>query len=302
MSDQSNFKPNISGTYPQNVQTVNGKGAAGFTRVEKYLDVDRLKARWLFGIPLKHPLTKQTLSDETLKEIIDNGAARVELECNIDVFPVTRVYKDMWDKTKWDQGWGQISVGRRNVTTLHEISIRTSSSYSVQNGVSAPYDDPTNDPTSEGVILYTFTLDWVNMSLARKGILDFVPLQSAINGTIPGGSYGGAAAALFSVFTKLQYVPGFWYIKYSSGFQENSVPSVVNDLIGTYAAMEVLSMLAPLNKYNSQSIGLDGASQSISGPGNQIYALRYQELEEKAEKLKDLIRAFFSVKILMSNI
>lgn len=301
MSDLSNKKPNISGTYPNNVQTVGGKGAAGFTRVEPYITTKRLKDRWLFGIPLKHPITHQMLSDDTLKEIIDNASARVELECNIDVFPVTRTYKDMWDKTKWDQGWGQMSLGKRNVKELHEISIRTSSSYSVQNGVSSPYGSPA-DAQNEGVVLYTFTLDWVNMSLARKGILDFVPLQSALNGTIPGGSYGGAAAALFSVFTKMQYVPGFWYVRYTSGFDENAIPSVVNDLIGTYAAMEVLSMLAPLNKYNSQSIGLDGASQSISGPGNQIYALRYQDLEKKAEQLKDMIKAYFSVKIYMSNI
>jgi hypothetical protein len=301
MSDFSNRKPNIHSAYPADAQTLNSKGAAGFNRVEPFLTVNKLKDRWLFGIPLKHPLTKQTLSDETLKDILNNAAARVELECNIDVFPVVRVQKHPFDKTKYEQGWSQINVGIRNIREIHELSIRTTNSFTEQFGITSPNNDPINDPTSEGVVIYSFPLNWIDMGLARKGLIHLVPLQTALNGTTPGGSYGGGASALFAVFSRLSWVPHFFYLRFVSGFEENSIPATVNDLIGTYAAMETLSTLGPLNRYSSQSIGLDSASQSQSGPGNQIYALRMQELEKKAEMLKDLIRNRFSNKIFMTH-
>lgn len=302
MSDFSNKKPNPHGAYPQDHEALPADPAtnvgSGFTRVEQWMTVERLKDEYLFGIPLVSPVTQQRLSDVTLKNIISKAASRVELECNIDVFPVVRVVRQPYDRVKMTQGFNQIETGVRNINTLLEVSIRSSNSFNTQQNVNYQ-TDPTN---TEGSVLYNFPLEWIDPSLMRKGIIMFVPLQSAANGIVPGGLIGGTSAPLFQVLTQLTNIPGYFFIRYSSGWQENSIPSIVNDLIGTYAAMEVLSLLGPTNKWNSQSIGIDGASQGISGPGNQIFALRMQELATKAENLKDLIKSRFSNKIFMRHI
>ncbi len=301
MSDQSTRKPNPMGMYPLDHETNPTDSTAvgsGFSRVEKWITPERLKDEWLFGIPLTSIITKQTLSDNTIKNLITKSASRVELECNIDVYPVTRIVKQPYDRTKSQQGFNQLDLGTRQVREIFEVSIRAPNSYAVYNNV------PTHDTTDTqlGSLIYAFPLDWIDTSLMRKGIIHFVPLQSAISGSVPGGIVGGAAAPLMQALTQLNNIPGYWYCRYASGWEENSIPSIVNDLIGTYAAMDVLSMLGPTNKWNSSSIGLDSASQSLSGPGNQVFALRMQELATKADGLKDLIKSKFSVKIWMKNI
>lgn len=270
---------------------------SGFTRVENWITPERLKQEWLFGIPLVSLVTKQELSDATIKNIIAKAASRVELECNIDVFPVVRVVRQPYDRVKMTQGFNQIDVGVRQIRELLEVSIRSSNSYNIQQGTE--YQQGTDQ--LEGSILYKFPLEWIDPSLMRKGILHFVPLQSAANGLVPGGLIGGTSAPLFQVLTQLSNIPGYFFIRYASGWEENSIPSIVNDLIGIYAAMDILSMLGPTNKWNSQSIGIDGASQGVSGPGNQIYALRMQELATKADSIKDLIKSKFTNKIFMRH-
>lgn len=301
MSDYSSRKPNPHGFYPSDHETFpqnsNNLGS-GFTRVEQWITVERLKNEFLFGIPLVSPITGQQLSDDVLKNIISKAAARVELECNIDVFPVVRVTRQPFDYVKHTQGFSQIDLGVRYVREILEVSIRIPNSYTVVNNVQ--YN---NTPESgEGIILYKFPIEWIDPSLMRKGIIHFVPLMTAVTGIMPGPGIGGATIALYNAISQMRNVPGFYFIRYASGFEENSIPSIVNDLIGTYAAMEVLSLLAPTNRWNSQSIGIDGASQGVSGPGNQIYALRIQELAQKADSLKDLIRSKFSNKIFMRHI
>lgn len=300
MSDYNTRKPNSHGMYPVDHEALpqnSTNTGSGFTRVEKWITPERLKQEWLFGIPLVSLVTKQELSDETIKNIIAKAASRVELECNIDVFPVVRVVRQPYDRVKMTQGFNQIDVGVRQIRELLEVSIRSSNSYNIQQGTE--YQQGTDQ--LEGSILYKFPLEWIDPSLMRKGILHFVPLQSAANGLVPGGLIGGTSAPLFQVLTQLSNIPGYFFIRYASGWEENSIPSIVNDLIGIYAAMDILSMLGPTNKWNSQSIGIDGASQGVSGPGNQIYALRMQELATKADSIKDLIKSKFTNKIFMRH-
>lgn len=301
MSDYSNKKPNPHGQYPLDHEALPQNSTnvgSGFTRVEQWMTVERLKNEFLFGIPLVSPITQQVLPDPVIKNIIAKAAARIELECNIDVFPVVRVVRQPYDRVKMTQGFNQIDTGVRSIRELLEVSIRAANSYTIQNNVER-YNDPANQ---EGTVLYNFPLEWIDPSLLRKGLIHFVPLQSAANGLIPGGLIGGTSAPLFQVLTQLSNIPGYFFVRYASGWEENSIPSIVNDLIGTYAAMEILSMLGPTNKWSSQSIGIDGASQGVSGPGNQIFALRMQELAQKAENLKDLIKSRFSNKIFMRHI
>lgn len=289
--DYSSTKPNVVKQYPEGSTSLSGEGVAGFTRVEAWLTPERLKNEFLFGIPLVSLITKEKMSDDLLKTLIRKAAARVELECKIAVTPQQKFDRIEFDRTKYLQGWNQLQLKYGNVSSVEEVAIRAVNSQNVQQGVTnVDFSLPNQQ---EGSTLYIVPLDWIDMSMANKGLLHFVPLQTTFSSYGVVGPSAGAAAPLFAIFSQLQWIPSFWAVKYTIGFQENSVPAPVNELIGDYAAMEVLSMLGPLIRVTSQSISLDGASQSTSGPGHQLYALRYQQLQEQADNLKDLIKRRF---------
>ena len=298
--DYSNNKPNDTSLYPAKATKLSGEGAAGFTRVEEWITPERLKAEYLFGIPLVSPITKEKLTDDTIKILIRKAAAEVELKCKIDVTPIQRFERVEFDRTKYLQGWNQLQLGYGNISSLQEVAIRASNSQSVTQNVVNTQTNIAND--IEGSPLYIVPLDWIDMSLAHKGLLHFVPLQTTF------GSYGivgpsaGAAAPLFAIFSQLQWIPSFWAIKYTTGFAENSIPAPINDLIGSQAALMILSMIGPLNRFNSQSISLDGSSQSVSGPGPQLYVQRMTDLQTKIQDLQDLVAKRFGKKIFMSNL
>lgn len=363
--NQRHNKKNPTGLYQQGVTKLSGEGAAGFTRVESWITPEKLKNQYLFGIPLTSVLTKQTLTDDTLKDIIRRAAATVELKCKVDVTPTQRVHRIEFDRVKYLQGWNQLQLGFGNIQSLQEVSIRANNSHSppvnpiiappggaVRSGgvvtittanlhhlfpgesvtidgvsdasfngdfqvVSTPtssiftFNQAGPDATAgngmvagtgdEGSVLYRVPLEWIDMSMCAKGLLHFVPLQTTFGSYGVSGPAAGAAAPLFAIFSQLQWIPSFWCVKAIHGFEENAIPAPFNDLIGCYAAMEVLSLLGPLLRYTSQSISLDGASQATSGPGNQLYVIRYQQLEAKVVDLLDLIKSRFGKKIFMSH-
>lgn len=361
--NQKRNKQNPSGLYPQKVTKLSGEGAAGFTRVESWITPEKLKQQYLFGIPLTSILTKQTLDDLTIKDIIRRAAAIVELKCKVDITPTQRIHRIEFDRVKYLQGWNQLQLEFGNIQSLQEVSIRANNSHSPPvnpiivggavrlggvvtittanlhhlfpnelvtidgvsdasfNGDFSVTSTPTSsiftfnqagpDTTSgnglaagvgdEGSLLYNVPLEWIDMSLAAKGLLHFVPLQTTFSSYGVSGPSAGAAAPLFAIFSQLQWIPSFWCVKSIHGFQENSIPAPINDLIGCYAAMEILSLLGPLNRYTSQSISLDGASQATSGPGYQLYVLRYQQLEARVQDLMDLIKSRFGKKLFMSH-
>lgn len=130
-----------------------------------------------------------------------------------------------------------------------------------------------------------------------------VPLISSFTGTgLVGAAIQGPAAALFMVFNQLPNIPAYWFCKWTSGFDENAIPVTINDLIGCYATLEILSLIGPLRPYNSQSIGIDGTSQGVSGPGPALYKQRVDELTQRIAELKDIVKARFTQKLVMSHI
>jgi len=294
MSDYSRTKKIQHTNYPN--KGVRG-GVAGFSRVEAMLTVDRLKQEFLFGVPLVSYLTKERMTDETLKNMLNRAAARVELECKIDISPVQRETHLPFDRTKYLQGWNQLDLASVPLLSIEELSIRGSDS------VSSPDNTQGGGPDGKGSMLYNVPLEWIDLSQANKGLIHMVPLISSFTGTgMVGAAIQGPAAALFMVFNQLPNIPSYWYIRYTSGFEENCVPASINELLGCYAALEILSLIGPLRFFNSQSISIDGTGQSVAGPGPALFAQRIQELNQRIMELKDLIKARFSQKLVMSHI
>jgi hypothetical protein len=320
MADYYESKKRITGGFPS---LVSKKGAEGFDRTGSLLTPERLKDEFLFGIPLYSPLTKQTMSDDTLKTLIRKCAAEVESECKVDIFPVQRKIRLEFDRTKHTQGWGQLNLGFANLLSLEEVSIRTVESRSTQSPGPYPWPNPhiqstetpapPNGPqpeplysvedTSDGHLIYKLPLAWIDVdTTGHKGIIYTVPLQTVYTGVGQVGSYNGAASAILMILNQIQWMPGFWFVKWTGGFEENKIPEPINDLIGNKVALRILSMLGPTQKYNSKNVSIDGVGQGLSGPGVQQFKERKEDLEKQIQAGKDLIRKYFGNYIYMTHI
>ncbi len=304
MSNFNTNKPTPHGLYPVNHE-IGGLGA-GFTRVEPWISPEKLRSQYLFGVPLTSSVVvrdqaiTQELSDDDLKDFITRAAAEVEMLLGIQITPTVLTVKKPFDRTKSLQGWGQIDLGVKPITNILELSVRSPTSYMTYNG------NPihSNPSEVEGTILYNVPLNYIDMSLAFKGIIHITPLMSSLTDSASPALFLGPIAPFVHIMNSLynnQQVPGFWFIRYVTGFQENSIPAPVNDLIATVAALNIISAIGPRNLVSGSSIGLDGASQSVSiNPG--VLTERVQFLEAKKEKLVDLLRAAFTNKVYMRHI
>jgi hypothetical protein len=240
--------------------------------LEPLLTVEDLKSRYLFGIPMvsgmKNPETGKPdkLGKETLTEIIKDAVAEVESMCHVDLFPVKKTERHPFDPQEWASN-GYLRLRCRPVASIENVQIITS------------------DETP----VFTFNLDWVETGLLHLGQINIMPLLLTLR---KGGSDGGGTVATgsgnvyLSVFGGSRWMPALITISYTCGFKDGMFPRIVNDLIGTMAAMNVLSLLAPTyGRTSSASLSLDGMSQSTSTPGSEIFLLRFNELEKKRDML-----------------
>lgn len=253
--------------------------------LEPLVTPELLKDRFLFGIPLVSPLPdpvtrkRQVLTDAILQDIINGAVSTAEADLKIDIFPVFRKEKDAFDINLYN-ALGYFMLPHRPCMALIKLSVTPSNEQDV----------------------YVVPLQWVEGAYLVRGQFNIIPLTVAfVQGTyIPQQSSGGAA--FLQILGNKAWIPAWWQYEYISGFPGGSVPRLINDYVSVCAAMEVLSMLAALYRVNSHSLGTDGLSQSVSGPGPQLYGPRLKDLQEKRTKMQGQIRAMFGFKIFTATL
>jgi hypothetical protein len=248
---------------------------ADYGRMEPVIGPEELVQRHLFGVPLvsqtKNPFTGRpdVMSHEMLKDIIDGALQSAEQLLGIDIRPVIHKEKYPFDRNLYE-AYGYFQLDSRPVSNLAHVAV-------------AP---------ANGTEVYSVPLEWIEVANMVRGQINIIPMTAAFiqGGTVPAGTTG--AAYFLAVLGNRFWVPAYWQITYTSGFPDGLVPRTVNDLIGTMAAMEILSMLAvTFARTNSHSLGLDGLSQSVSAGGNQIFTVRMKELTERRDQLVRKIKA-----------
>jgi hypothetical protein len=277
--DPNNSKFTQGAVFPENATQTQRKYLEGL------LTPAQLKTRFLFGIPLASPLidpvTRQRaiMNDDQITDIINGAVDRAEEDLKIDIFPVQRRQKEAFDINMY-QALGYFALSHRPVSSLVKLSVT-----------------PSND-----LDVYVVPLDWVETNYLTRGQINIIPLTVAfVQGTyIPQQSSGGAA--FLQILGNKAWIPAWWQVEYVSGYPNGNIPRAVNDYIGVLAAMEILGMLGALYRVNSHSLGADGLSQSVSGPGPQIYGPRLTQLEEQRRRLMGEIRALYGMRIFASTL
>jgi hypothetical protein len=269
MADFSESKKIRTAVYP-----VHAKEASGlFKRVETLITPAKLKSRYLKGIPLTTP-NGDKITDADLKDYIQICFNDAELELNM---PIDRVQLE--DRLPFDRNLYNSFVHCKTT----QGPIRSIEEFAIQ--------------SSNGQNFFEIPADWIDAGQFHHRQVNVIPYSG--NAVVPSSVGSGGASTFFLIqATGARWIPSYWTIKYTVGLmnQKGQMPEIVNDLIGTMAAIYTLSQLGPTQHISSQSLSQDGISQSSSGPGVQRYKQRLDELEAKKDRLISKIKGLFSRK------
>jgi hypothetical protein len=246
-------------------------------RVEPILTPEKLVSRYLKGINLTQ------YSQDELKDIITLAADKAEVLIDTTITPVIRKEKHPFDRSLY-RSFIHIMANFGPILQINKVCIRSSNNKNI----------------------FEIPADWIEAARFYQKQINIIPLTVVGATGISEGQPTGAAGLAFIAAMNggIDWVPSYWEIEYTTGVsvKEGQVPTIVNDLIGTIAAINILGNLGPQNRNTSLSISHDGISQSSSNPGPNIYQARIAELTTEREMMIKKIRKVFYNKRFVTNI
>ncbi len=251
-------------------------------RLRPLLSAQELKDEYLFGIPLwsffPDPVTgkRQHMTDATLARIIEKSVARVEELSGCLIAPSYCKESYPFDLGEY-RSWGFVKLNVRPVTAVVKVVITAA------------------DRTQ----LFEAPIQWVALANLVKGQLALMPMGTA--GAVLASASGQPPFLLY--LAQMGWVPQFWQIETVAGFKDMLLPTFVADLIGITAALDVLSQLGATYAWmTGGSLGIDGLSQSTSGPGPAVFQGRMAELKELQQKLIKKFKKFCGLSLVSGSV
>ena len=276
MADFSASRTFQTAGYPVHCQQASGL----LRRIEPFLTPELFVSRYLLGVPLKFT-NGQSFTTDILKDRLMMAMNESEVQLGTTI---TR--EEFKEKLPFDwslyKSFIHLKPRHSPIISMESLSIVAS-----------------NDE-----VIFVVPAMWVDMANASIGQLNVIPLLAAFGATSVTGSpvtalnqgAGVAFLAIWGAAGNAGIVPAYWQLNYSSGLsnREGHVPTIVNQLIGTNAAINILSEIAQSFVTTSQTLSQDGISQSSSGLGPRTYALRIEELTKNRDELVKKIKAIFA--------
>lgn len=239
------------------------------THSDLALTVSELKSRYFLGIPILQP-DGQLMSDVDIEFYI--RAAQRELETNLDIKLTSKVIEETKDFL-WDHynNWGYIKA-TYPVRCINQIDGFIGTTRQVQFPQSWFKIRKTNDD----IVHRTINIVPTNQGSTTS--------QSVVySGIYPQLGYYGA-----------RQIPQYWNIRYTTGF--DSIPEELLRVLGMMAAIPIFDLLGDLvigAGIASQSLGLDGLSQSVSTTSsaeNSAYSARIKSYQNAIKLLMPDLR------------
>jgi hypothetical protein len=255
------------------------------TQPERYMSlptVEVLKRTSLFGLPLKSAFTGQEIPDETLEDFIKQAISSLEHELNIFITPVAFEDRYDFDKKLFFHSYAWQKLNNGPILTVDEVSL-----------------DFTSFVKENSKIV--FPNDFVVIQ-AQDSAIQLVPtIGGTLSGFLISVFSGNHYAAVFA--SGLTRFPGAYRVKYTAGFLPDKVPALISALIEKKAAYLALGAIGHLLfPFQSNSVSLDGVSQSVSNAGPQYLVNRIQNLQEQIERDMEAARGYYQRKIILDFI
>lgn len=280
-SDYTNSKQATGVAYPEN------KIDSDFSRLEPLLTPEQLISRYLFGIPLVsflvNPITGKhdVMTKDMLQDYIIRAVSKAEVLTGIDIFPVKYSEKVAFDRNLY-LSFGYIQSTHKPIQSVDKLSVLP----------------------SNGVDVYIIAPEWIEPARFHRGQINIIPIQVGFQGGsyIPVDSNGMGGAYFLSILSGFNFIPSFWGLDYTTGFQDGAIPKFVNELIGCIAAMDILGMLMTTYRTSGHSLNLDGGGQSVSYNVLPVFQARIELLTQQRNEYIGKMKSLFTGKFVVGNV
>lgn len=210
---------------------------------EAIIDVDKLKGTYLFGVIVRNRETGANLPDDVYQQFIDNAVSMLEHFLDISISPVKN-FEEFKDYRLNDYAeWGYFQLNNYPVKAVRKLDL-------------VYFRDADGAP----VTVQTIPNNWMRLQ-AHDGLVRLIP-----NARFPANLQISQTGAFFPEILRSQLIPHSWRFTYDYGFDPGCVPVLLNQAIGTIAAIQALIVGGHLiigAGIAATSINLDGLSQSI---------------------------------------
>lgn len=288
--DLTDAKRNMGSHYPNSAYDA----APGLVRVEPFLTAEVLKRRFFKGMSLKSPITKIEFDLDDLRDFIMRAAVQVEMDSKIDVMPIARRHRLPFDPNNYRQ-FIHLEIPNKPIQKVIRVAI-CSASYQ--------HTELENDQYPPGAEIYRIPNQWIEMGQAMRGVLNVNPINPAFSAIGTTTAVAASGATILQFIGQMGWAPAYWVIECTHGFttENGDAPVLLNEMVGTQAAIMILTELIPQYRIVSQSLGIDGLSQSTSDNAWQLLQIKLQLLEKKYDKMIKQIRTLFGNTFIVSSI
>lgn len=292
MADLSKSKKNISATAPEG--TIDS--AQSFETMQPLYTGKDVRENFLFGIPMTAPLTGDKITDKMLDKYVQRAINLVESESKIDLQPRIKRTRQPFHAKDYIH-YIHIEIPHKPIRKVISVSI------SAANYADTP---DANQDYPNGLRLYQMPLEWIDMAHATRGIINVNPFSPAFSPVGAATEFGTAGATPITHFLgQMSFIPGFWNIEVLTGVaceKTGNIPVSFNELIGMKAAMLALDNLIPMFRVSSQSLGIDGLSQSVSDNLFNLLGNKRKQLEMDYDKLLKTLKTNYSQRFFMTSV
>lgn len=285
---EGQFKPALGNS--------NGVTAAGgaLSRVEAMLTPEKLRSRFLFGVPmyafLPDPVTKRRAeyTNDMQIDAIMRASNDVELHLGVSVQTQQKTLRLPFDLFEY-QSLGYFQLPDAPITAVMSLSVKPAGDALEANGFNGA--------------VYVINPAWVDNGGFQRGRLNIIPFMPATAmGYAPMQVSGNGGSAFLSILGQLGWVASFWECTYMTGYPEGRVPVQVNELIGATAAIKILGEIGATNRIGSYSVGIDAAQQSVDTGGPNVYQSRIQELMDQKKALTSKLKVKIGHQLFSGNV
>lgn len=247
-----------------------------FRRVEPLITPEKMISKYLKKIDLSE------YDDEELQDFINDAMNEVELLTDLYLTPIQMKQRIPFDRQAY-KAFVFMKLDEGPVMSVEEVLIES----------------------SNGENIYKLPATWIDAGFFRNRQVNLIPILSIFGAAgLQDGQASNSGLIFIQAVNNFNWLPAFYTVTYTVGVcrEEGQLPSVLNQIVGITAALEILSNKASQNANTSVSYSQDGISQASSTPGPQLYKQRRDDLEAKRERLMKKVKSQFSQKYFLSNI
>lgn len=234
------------------------------------MTIEQLKTRYLFGIELTDKAGKP-IPDEVFLNAIASAVSY--LEHKLDIVILKRSFVEKYDYRSVDYvEFNFIQLKHRPLNDLTLLKAKF--------------------PNNRDLVQYP--TEWY-VTEKESAQIQLSPVEGTFSGLIitQGGSY------VPLIYGTRDYWPHLFEATYTAGFDEDKIPTIINEMIGMRAAIRLFDILGDIlfGQIASESVTLDGAAVSkalTAAAGISVFSARIKSYREDLEEYINTVKQHYN--------